>query len=159
MAKRLISDIRAAEVLLIDDSRGDALLADRAFRDAEFETRLTVVRTGEAALDFLEAPGATPPDLILLDMGLPKLSGTDVLAAIKGDDRLKAVPVIVMSNSGAPPNVLRAYNLYASAYIVKPINIEAYREAIALIEKFFFSLASLPHARAPLPMISQAGDA
>ena len=159
MARRLISDIRAAEVLLIDDSRGDALLADRAFRDAEFETRLTVVRTGEAALDVLEAPGATPPDLILLDMGLPKLSGTDVLAAIKGNDRLKAVPVIVMSNSGAPPNVLRAYNLYASAYIVKPINIEAYREAIALIEKFFFSLASLPHAHAPLPLISQAGDA
>ncbi len=159
MAKRLISDIRAAEVLLIDDSRGDALLADRAFRDAEFETRLTVARTGEAALDILKAPGARPPDLILLDMGLPKLSGTDVLAAIKGDERLKAVPVLVMSNSGAPPNVLRAYNLYASAYIVKPINIEAYREAIALIEKFFFRLASLPHAPAALPLAAQAGDA
>ena len=159
MARRLISDIRAAEVLLIDDSRGDALLADRAFRDAEFETRLTVARTGEAALEILEAPGATPPDLILLDMGLPKLSGPDVLAAIKSNDRFKATPVIVMSNSGAPPNVLRAYNLYASAYIVKPVDLDAYRDAIALIQKFFFSLASLPHTRAPLPFVSQAGDA
>ncbi len=159
MGRRLIGDGRAAEILLIDDSRGDALLADRAFRDAEFETRLTIARTGEAALDILEARGASPPDLILLDMGLPKLSGPDVLAAIKGNDRLKATPVIVMSNSGAPPNVLRAYNLYASAYIVKPIDLDAYRDAIALIQKFFFSLASLPHARAPLPFVSQAGDA
>jgi len=147
MGRRLIHDGRVAEVLLIDDSRGDALLADRAFRDAEFETRLTVARTGEAALEILDAPGAMPPDLILLDMGLPKLSGTDVLAMIKGNDRLKATPVIVMSNSGAPPNVLRAYNLYASAYIVKPVNLDAYREAITLIERFFFSLASLPYVR------------
>jgi len=158
MTKRLISDGRVAEVLLVDDSRGDALLADRAFRDAEFETRLTVARTGEAALEILEATDAMPPDLILLDMGLPKLSGTDVLAAIKGNARLKATPVIVMSNSGAPPNVLRAYNLYASAYIVKPVNLDAYREAIALIERFFFSLASLPHARAMMPSVP-AGDA
>jgi len=147
MGRRLINDGRVAEVLLIDDSRGDALLADRAFRDAEFETRLTIARTGEAALEILATPGATPPDLILLDMGLPKLSGTDVLAAIKGNDRLKATPVIVMSNSGSPPNVLRAYNLYASAYIVKPVNLDAYREAITLIEQFFFSLASLPYVR------------
>ena len=159
MMKRLMSDGRVAEVLLIDDSRGDALLADRAFRDAEFETRLTVARTGETALEILDDPAHPPPDLILLDMGLPKLSGTDVLAAIKGNDRLKATPVIVMSNSGAPPNVLRAYNLYASAYIVKPVDLGAYREAISLIEKFFFSLASLPHARAPLPSVVQAGDA
>ena len=159
MGKRLIGDGRVAEVLLIDDSRGDALLADRAFRDAEFETRLTVARTGEDALDILESPGAVPPDLILLDMGLPKLSGTDVLAAIKGNERLKATPVIVMSNSGAPPNVLRAYNLYASAYIVKPVNLDAYREAIALIEQFFFRLASLPYTRAPMPFVPQAGDA
>jgi CheY-like chemotaxis protein len=159
MARRLIGEGRPAEVLLIDDSRGDALLAERAFRDATFETRLTVVRTGEDALDVLSAPGTTPPDLILLDMGLPKLSGTDVLAAIKGNERLKATPVVVMSNSGAPPNVLRAYNLYASAYIVKPVNLDAYREAIALIEQFFFSLASLPNTRAPLPFVPQAGDA
>ena len=159
MGRRLIGDGRAAEILLIDDSRGDALLADRAFRDAEFETRLTIARTGEAALDILEARGGAPPDLILLDMGLPKLSGPDVLAAIKGNDRLKATPVIVMSNSGAPTNVLRAYNLHASAYIVKPVDLDAYRDAIALIQKFFFSLASLPHARAPLPFVSQAGDA
>ncbi len=159
MQKRLTSDGRVAEVLLIDDSRGDALLADRAFRDAEFETRLTVARTGEAALEILENPDVPPPDLILLDMGLPKLSGTDVLAAIKGNARLRATPVIVMSNSGAPPNVLRAYNLYASAYIVKPVDLGAYRKAIALIEQFFFSLASLPHTRVALPPVPQAGDA
>lgn len=159
MGRRLISDGRVAEVLLIDDSRGDALLADRAFRDGEFETNLSVARTGEAALEMLQTPGAAPPDLILLDMGLPRLSGTEVLAAIKSNDRLRATPVIVMSNSGAPPNVLNAYHLYASAYIVKPVNLEAYRAAIALIEKFFFSLASLPHVRAPLPSVPQAGDA
>ena len=158
MTKRLISDGRIAEVLLVDDSRGDALLAERAFREAEFETRLTIARTGEDALDILETPGRAPPDLILLDMGLPRLSGTDVLAAIKGNDRLKATPVIIMSNSGAPPNVLRAYNLYASAYIVKPVSLDAYREAIALIERFFFSLASLPHARAMLSSVP-AGNA
>ena len=143
MGKSLTRDGRPAEVLLIDDSRGDALLAERAVRDAAFEANLTVARTGEDALARLKDIAHRLPDLILLDMGLPRMSGADVLTAIKSDPELKAIPVIVMSNSGAPDNVARAYNLYAAAYIVKPVSLDAYREAIALIGQFFFTLALL----------------
>ena len=144
MGKSLTRDGRPAEVLLIDDSRGDALLAERAVRDAAFEANFAAARTGEEAMARLNDPAQRRPDLILLDMGLPRMSGSEVLAAIKQDPELKAIPVIVMSNSGDPDNVARAYNFYAAAYIVKPVSLDAYREAIALIGQFFFSLAILP---------------
>lgn len=143
MAKRLISHGRPAQVLLVDDNRGDALLAAHAFKTAAFETDLTHAATGEAALAMLHK-GSYLPDIVLLDLQLPQMSGMDVLMAIKSDERLKHIPVIVLSNSGDSHNVTRSYQHHASAYVIKPLDLAKYRETIALIEQFFFVLASLP---------------
>ena len=143
MTKRMISEGRPAQVLLVDDNRGDALLAAHAFKSASFETNLTHASTGETALVLLR-DGAILPDIVLLDLQLPQMSGMDVLTAIKSDERLKHIPVIVLSNSGDGHNVTRCYQHHASAYVIKPLDLAKYRETIALIEQFFFVLASLP---------------
>jgi CheY-like chemotaxis protein len=145
--KRQLSDGRPAEVLLIDDNRGDAILASHAFKAASVATNLTVAQTGEAALDLLEKLEQARdrlPDIILLDLSLPRMNGMDVLRTLKDDPRFKHIPVIIMSNSGAGPNVLRCYRGHAAAYLIKPSDISNYREAISLIERFFFILAVLP---------------
>ncbi|ESQ92475.1 chemotaxis protein CheY [Asticcacaulis sp. AC460] len=150
MSKRLIEDNRPAEILLVDDNRGDALLAQHALREASFATNLTVAQTGEIAMAILRGDGDHSgkrlPDLILLDLQLPQMSGLDVLTAIKAGERTKHIPVIVMSNSGAGRNVITSYRLHANAYVVKPLDITKYREAIALMEQFFFVLATLAEA-------------
>ncbi len=143
MKKRLISHGRPAQVLLVDDNRGDALLAAHAFKTASFETTLTHAATGELALKMLNED-VSLPDLVLLDLQLPQMSGMDVLVAIKSDERLKHIPVIVLSNSGDDHNVTRSYRHHASAYLIKPLDLARYRETIALIEQFFFVLARLP---------------
>lgn len=152
MTKRLIDTGRPAEILLIDDNRGDALLARHALREASFATNLTVAQTGEIALAILQGSGEHAgkrlPDLVLLDLQLPQMSGLDVLAAIKREERTRHIPVIVMSNSGDGQNVMNSYRLHASAYVLKPIDIAKYREAIALMEQFFFVLATLAEGEA-----------
>ena len=145
MTKRLIANGRPAQILLIDDNRGDALLAAHAFKTASFDTRLTHADTGETALRLLREVEPLP-DIILLDLQLPQMSGMDVLTSLKSDDRLKHIPVIVLSNSGDSHNVTRCYQHHASAYVIKPLDLAKYRETIALIEQFFFVLASLPTA-------------
>ncbi len=139
---------RPAEVLLVDDSRGDAVLAQRAFKELPVPTSVTIASTGEIALEILrqqgEYSGKVLPDVILLDLILPQMSGMDVLEAIKTDAKLKHIPVIVMSSSGAGQNILKAYREYANAYLIKPVDMPQYRTAIFMIEKFFFGLATLP---------------
>ena len=139
---------RPAEILLVDDNRGDAILAAHAFKEAKTPTNLTTASTGEMALELLRGSIAGTskrlPDLILLDLQLPKMSGMDVLAEIKQDDRLKHIPVIVMSNSGDESKVLKSYHRYANAYVMKPSDLTRFREAIAMIEQFFFVLVTLP---------------
>ncbi|MGA9657858.1 MAG: response regulator [Asticcacaulis sp.] len=153
MTKRLMDGGRSAEILLVDDNRGEALLIQHAFKSAEVETHLTIASTGEMALAILsqkaEYSGRRLPDLILLDMGLPMASGVEILNQIKTDDRLKHIPVIIMSNSGAEDRILKAYQLHANAYIVKPTNLLQFREAISLIERLFFILACLPKQETP----------
>jgi CheY-like chemotaxis protein len=148
MDKKLIAEGRPAEILLVDDNRGDALLASHAFREARVQTNLTVASTGETALAMLagegEYRGGRLPDLIMLDLGLPKMSGVEVLSHIKSDIRFRHIPVIVMSNSGAGSNILKSYQLYANAYVIKPVDLQKFREAISLIEQFFFLLACVP---------------
>ena len=150
MEKRLTRDGRAAEILLIDDNRGDAILAAHAFKTAQMACQLTVASTGEIALAMLNQIGSysdcPAPDLILLDFQLPMQSGLDVLRTIKSDRRFKHIPVIVMSNSGDVANVAKCYAAHANAYVTKPADLETYRAAIAAIEQFFFFLATLPKA-------------
>lgn len=145
MGRLLAHAARPVRVLLVDDNRGDAVLAAHAFKSALFETELIHASTGEAAVETLHTAQLLP-DLILLDLGLPRMSGMDVLDAIKGADRLKHIPVIVLSNSGDSHNVTRAYRHHASAYVIKPPDLAKYRETISMIEQFYFVLSSLPAA-------------
>jgi CheY-like chemotaxis protein len=150
MANLLIREGRAAEIMLVEDNRGDALLAARAFRQAEIENNLTVAETGEKALAMLRREGEYAsmrlPDLILLDLNLPMMSGKDVLVAIKSDDALGHIPFIILSSSSAPPYISGSYGLHANAYIVKPLNLENFSDVVHSIEQFFFMLAVLPAA-------------
>jgi CheY-like chemotaxis protein len=136
--------------MLVEDNRGDALLAARAFRQAEIDNNLTVAETGEKALAMLRREGEYAamrlPDLILLDLNLPMMSGKDVLVAIKSDDALRHIPVIILSSSSAPPDISGSYGLHANAYIVKPLNLENFSDVVHSIEQFFFMLAVLPAA-------------
>lgn len=150
MANLLIREGRAAEIMLVEDNRGDALLAARAFRQAEIDNNLTVAETGEKALAMLRREGEYAamrlPDLILLDLNLPMMSGKDVLTAIKSDDALRHIPVIILSSSSAAPDISGSYGLHANAYIVKPLNLENFSDVVHSIEQFFFMLAVLPAA-------------
>jgi len=142
----LIREGRTAEILLVEDSRGDAQLASLAFKDARIENHLTVAATGEEALELLRDPTRRLPDIILLDLNLPRMSGREVLAAIKEDERLMHLPVIVLSSSQSEQDISGSYNLHATAYIVKPLTLEKFRDIVSTIEQFFFFLAVLPDA-------------
>jgi len=142
----LIREGRTAEILLIEDNRGDAQMASIAFRDARIENHLTIAATGEEAMDILRDRTQRLPDIILLDLNLPKMSGREVLTAIKADERLTHVPVIVLSASNNEQDIAGSYDLHATAYIVKPLTLEKFRDVVSTIEQFFFFLAVLPDA-------------
>ena len=152
MVNLLIREGRPAEVMLVEDNRGDAMLASRAFRQAEIENNLTVAETGEKALALLngianregEYASSRLPDIILLDLNLPMMSGRDVLAAVKSDERLRHIPVIILSSSSAEGDISGSYEAHANAYIVKPLNLENFSDVVRSIEQFFFMLAVLP---------------
>jgi CheY-like chemotaxis protein len=148
MGNLLIREGRPAEIMLVEDNRGDALLAARAFRQAEIDNNLTVAETGEKAMAMLRREGEYAslglPDIILLDLNLPMMSGKDVLAVIKNDDALRHIPVIILSSSSALPDISGSYDLHANAYIVKPLNLENFSDVVHSIEQFFFMLAVLP---------------
>ncbi len=148
MGNLLIREGRPAEILLVEDNRGDALLASRAFADAQIENRLNVANTAEDGLARLrgegEHAGKRLPDIILLDLSLPKMDGRQFLEIVKANDKWRHIPVIVLSGSNADQDVAKSYDLHASAYVVKPINLDKFREVVTTIEQFFFLLAVLP---------------
>jgi len=139
---------RRAEILLIEDNLGDELLAMRAFKNSSVETILSVATSAEEAWAMLnhhrEHRFKRLPDLILLDLHLPKMSGKSLLMLIKEDAELKHIPVIVMTSSEATADVRRCYDLHASAYIVKPADLDAFKDVVATIEAFYFTIARLP---------------
>ncbi len=147
MGNLLIREGRPAEIMLVEDNRGDVLLASRAFKEAQFENRLSVAGTAEIALATLKAcveEGLRLPDIILLDLNLPGMSGRDLLTIIKSEDALRHIPVIVLSSSAAEADVNGSYHHHANAYIVKPVDLDKFRHVISSIEQFFFILALLP---------------
>jgi chemotaxis family two-component system response regulator Rcp1 len=152
MVNLLIREGRAAEIMLVEDNRGDALLAARAFEKSSIENNLTVASTGEQALAMLNRDGDYThlrlPDIILLDLNLPGISGREVLAEIKADPALRHIPVIILSSSAADGDVNRSYSGHASAYIVKPLSLEKFSEVVTSIEQFFFMLVVLPDSSA-----------
>jgi CheY-like chemotaxis protein len=141
---------RPAQLLLVEDNSGDVTLTRAAFQDAKVANNLSVARDGEQAMSMLrrEGPhaGQPIPDLILLDLNLPRMDGREVLQAIRSDPALSRIPVIVLTSSNADMDILKSYDLKANGYIVKPVDFERLQEIVACIESFWFTVVVLPSA-------------
>jgi CheY-like chemotaxis protein len=139
---------RPVEILLVEDNPADADLTIECFKDTNVTNNISVVQDGVEALAFLRRQGhyinSPRPDLILLDLNLPKRNGQEVLAEIKTDPDLKLIPVIVLTTSGAEQDILTAYQLHANCYIVKPIDFDQFVKIVESIEQFWFTIAELP---------------
>jgi CheY-like chemotaxis protein len=136
--------------LLVEDNPGDVRLTVEALRDSKVRNRIHVVDDGEKALAFLRCEGeyadARRPDLILLDLNLPRKDGREVLAEIKKDPTLQAIPVVILTSSAAEQDVVQAYNLHANCYITKPVDLEQFLRVIRSIEDFWLMVVMLPPA-------------
>ncbi|WP_174184200.1 response regulator [Nocardia barduliensis] len=139
---------RPIDILLVEDDPGDELMTREAFEDNKIGNTLHVARDGEEALDFLYRQGAYPdaprPDLILLDLNLPKYDGRQVLEKIKADPDLSHIPVVVLTTSAAEEDILRSYRLHANAYVTKPVDLDQFVAAIKQIDDFFVQVVRLP---------------
>ncbi len=139
---------RAIEILLVEDSPSDAELTIEALRDAKVRNRLSTVEDGVQAMQFLRRQGqyahAPVPDLILLDLNLPRKDGREVLAELKADEDLKLIPVVVLTTSRAEQDVLRAYRSHANCYITKPVDFKLFLEVVRCIESFWLFVVTLP---------------
>lgn len=140
--------IRPIEILLVEDSPGDVRLTKEIFRDGKILNNLSSVEDGVEAMAFLCREGkyanAPHPDLILLDLNLPKKDGREVLAEIKANESLKRIPVLVLTTSQAEEDILRAYDLHANCYITKPINLDQFIRVVKSIEEFWLTIVKLP---------------
>ena len=140
--------IAAIEVLLVEDDPGDVLMTREAFEEHAVGNRLTVVPDGDVALAYLRREGrfadAVRPDLILLDLNLPRRDGREVLAEIKSDPALRSIPVVVLTTSKAEEDILRSYDLHANAYVTKPVDFNRFIEVVRQIDEFFVSVVKLP---------------
>jgi CheY-like chemotaxis protein len=139
---------RSIEILLIDDNAGDARLAREALRDAKVANNLSWVADGVEAMSYLRREGqhaaAPRPELILLDLNLPRKDGREVLAAIKADERLKRIPVVILTTSQAEEDIIKAYHLNANCYISKPVDLDQFIKVVKTIEDFWLTIVKLP---------------
>jgi chemotaxis family two-component system response regulator Rcp1 len=143
--------VKPIEILLVEDSPGDILIAREALSEAKLLNAIHVAEDGVEAMDFLHKRGkftsVPTPDLIMLDLNLPRKSGREVLAEIKTNDSLKKIPVVVLTTSSAEEDILKSYNLHANCYVVKPVEFESFVKAVQSIQHFWFSVVTLPPAR------------
>jgi len=143
--------VKPINILLVEDNPGDADLAREALENSKMNNALHVVDDGEKAMWFLHREGVYAevprPDLILLDLNLPKKDGRQVLAEIKEDDDLKRIPVVILTTSQAEEDVVKSYNLHANCYITKPIDLNQFLHVVRSIEDFWLSIVVLPHNR------------
>jgi CheY-like chemotaxis protein len=141
-------NLEVIDVLLVEDDPGDVLLIKEAFADNKVHNRLHVVSDGVDALAFLRQEGehadSPQPDLVLLDLNLPRKDGREVLAEVKADDALKHIPVVVLTTSKAEEDVLRSYKLHANAYVTKPVDFDRFIEVVRQIDEFFVTVVKLP---------------
>lgn len=144
-----IADVEPFHVLLVEDDPGDVLITTEALQAGNVVHHLDVVGDGESALAFLRGEGRftdrTPPDLVLLDLNLPRLDGWELLAIVKADQQLCRIPVVVLTTSDAEEDVLASYNLHANAYVTKPVDVDAFLRAVREIDEFFLTVVRLPH--------------
>ena len=139
---------RQIEILLVEDDPGDVMMTREAFQDYKLHNELHVVSDGAEAMAFLrqegEYAGRPRPDLVLLDLNLPRMDGRQVLEAIKSDPELASIPVVVLTTSENEDDVLRSYSLHANAYVTKPVDFERFIAVVRQIDEFFVSVVKLP---------------
>jgi CheY-like chemotaxis protein len=138
------------DILLVEDDAGDALIVREAFEHYKIRNALHVVTDGEQALRFVHRSGefadAPRPGLIMLDLNLPRVSGTEVLEKLKADPDLRVIPVVILTTSRAEEDVLRSYSLHANAYVTKPVDFEQFMDAVRQIDSFFVTVVRLPRS-------------
>ncbi|MFJ5220884.1 response regulator [Streptomyces sp. NPDC088354] len=137
----MIAPARPYDVLLVEDDVADAMLIEDALT-ARGTRNLTQVQDGIAALDYLRRPGQARPDLIVLDLNMPRMNGRELLAVIKSDEDLRTIPVVVLTTSSAPDDVTAAYRQHANAYVTKPVNLDDFERAVQSIDAFYLDTAT-----------------
>ena len=141
-------NVRPFEVLLVEDNPGDVLLTQEALAEAKLHLTLSVVTDGVDALDFVYRRGAYAdaprPDLILLDLNMPRKDGREVLEEIKADQALRGIPVVVLTTSQAEQDIVRSYTLHANAYVTKPVDLDQFITIVHAINQFWFTIVTLP---------------
>jgi chemotaxis family two-component system response regulator Rcp1 len=142
------SDVQGIEILLVEDNPGDVRLTREALKDGKIVNNLHVAEDGVDALAFLRREGkyhnAVRPELILLDLNLPKKDGREVLAEIKADKELKRIPVVILTSSAAEQDIVRSYNLHANCYVTKPVDLDQFINVVKSIEHFWLTVVKLP---------------
>lgn len=148
--ERPMPNTEPIKILLVEDNPGDARLAVEALKDSKVHNSLYHAKDGVEAMAFLrrEEPysEAPTPDLVLLDLNMPRMDGREVLAQIKDDPALRAVPVVILTTSAAERDLVRTYDLHANAYVVKPLDLDRFIEVVQAIESFWFTIVKLPQA-------------
>lgn len=144
-----MENFKIVDILLVEDNRGDARLAQEALKESKVKNNLHIVYDGVEATDFLfKRKGyadAVRPDLIILDLNLPKKDGREVLAEIKADENLKRIPVVILTISKAEEDILKTYNLHANCFITKPLDLDKFMEVVKSIEDFWLTIVMLPN--------------
>jgi two-component system, chemotaxis family, response regulator Rcp1 len=144
----MVGENRPVEILLVEDNPGDERLTREALKEGKVYSNLHWVKDGVEAMEFLRRQGkyqdVPRPDIILLDLNLPKKDGREVLQDIKNDDALKRIPVVVLTTSKAEEDVLRTYNLHANCYVTKPVDLEKFIVVVKSIDVFWLTVATLP---------------
>jgi CheY-like chemotaxis protein len=139
---------RAAEVLLVEDSPGDVRLTREALKEGKVRNNLSVVSDGVEAMEFLRREGkyadAPRPDIVLLDLNMPRKDGREVLAEMKGDESLKRIPVVILTTSEAEQDILKTYDLHANCYLTKPVDLEQFISIVKSVEDFWLTIVQLP---------------
>ena len=141
-------EARPVDILLVEDNPGDVRLTREALRDAKLLNEIYVAKDGVEAMEFIHREGSFEnvpvPDLILLDLNLPRKDGREVLAEIKKDSKLTRIPVVILSSSKADEDIIKTYNLHANAYIIKPVDLNRFVEMMHVLDEFWFTIVKLP---------------
>ncbi len=143
-----LANLNSIDILIVEDNPGDARLIMEVLNENKIFNSVYIVKDGVEAMDFLHTKGkyqeSPKPDLIILDLNLPRKDGREVLAEIKSDDELKRIPVVIMTISQAEEDIFKSYNLHANCFVTKPIDLDQFIKVIKSIEDFWFSVVKLP---------------
>ena len=143
-----MADHAPVDILLVEDNAGDVRLLEEAFKEGRLRVNLHIVRDGMKAVEFLWRHGpyadAPRPDLVLLDLNLPKKDGREVLAEVKANPQLRSIPVVILTTSSAEEDILKSYHAYANCYITKPVDLGRFMTVVRSLQDFWFTLVKLP---------------